>query len=92
MYPALVGKDPRPDGGHWAIYVEGRFNNRSTNPRLGRTKMLRPGTYTVFAALVNNDGTQLRPRVRSGLVNVRVGAMDGGPPTTPDEPPAVTTE
>lgn len=83
MYPARVGKKPSRDGGHWAIFVDGRRNAISTSATVGRTKALADGTHQVAAVLVNNDDSQLRPPVRSGSRSVRVGAS---------EPPAVTTE
>jgi hypothetical protein len=81
MYPSLVGKKPRPGGGHWRILVDGSANAISTSPTVGRTRRLADGMHSVVAELVNNDGTRLRPPARSRAVTVRVG-----------EPAAVTTE
>jgi hypothetical protein len=83
MYPQLVGKKPKPDGGHWHIYVNGRYNNFSTSPTKGQTdpkKKLTPGSYKVYAALANNNHTLLKPSVKSKTVTVTV------------EEPAETTE
>jgi hypothetical protein len=75
MYPKLLGKAPRPDGGHWHIYVNGRYNNYSVNPTRGSTKLnklLPPGTYRVSAHLANNNFTEPRPRIVSNIVTVRL--------------------
>jgi hypothetical protein len=83
MYPRLVGKAPKPDGGHWRIYVNGRYNNLSTSATSGSTnprRALTPGSYVVDARLARNSGKELSPPVRSNRVTVTV------------EEPAETTE
>ena len=75
MYPRLVGKAPKPDGGHWHVYVDGRFNNDATNATRGTTKLTRllsPGTYRVSAHLANNNHVEPRPRIVSNVVTVRI--------------------
>ena len=75
MYPTLVGKAPKLDGGHWHIYVNGRYNNFSTSATRGQTKptkKLGPGEYRIGAVLANNNHTELKPKVRSAPVIVTV--------------------
>jgi hypothetical protein len=75
MYPTLVGKAPKPDGGHWHIYVNGRYNNFSTSATRGQTnpkKKLGPGEYRIGAVLANNNHTEPKPKVRSAPVIVTV--------------------
>ena len=83
MYPGLVGKKAKAGGGHWRIFVNGRYNNLSTSATRGSTnsrRALAPGSYTIDARLVENNGRELRPAVRSKRVTVTV------------EEPAETTE
>lgn len=75
MYPRLLGKAPRRDGGHWRIYVNGRYNNLSTSPTRGSTnprRALAPGTYRITTVLAHNNYRELRPRVRSNVALVTV--------------------
>lgn len=73
MYPALVGKSLNlTDGGHWAIFVSGRFNAASASSTKGKTRPLKRGRYTLYGLLVNNDGSYLDPLVRSNTVRVRI--------------------
>jgi hypothetical protein len=86
MYPALVGKSLNlTDGGHWAIFVGGRFNAASANATKGKSKPLKRGRYTLYAQLVNNDGSYLTPAVRSGTVRVRITRTTRISATTPPE-------
>jgi hypothetical protein len=71
MYPRLVGTPlKRNDGGHWTIFVDRRCNNVSANRSSGKTKALRVGVHRIYAHLVNNDGSFLRPRIKSNTVTV----------------------
>lgn len=74
MYPALVGKRPnKPDGGHWHILVDGKYNNASASASLGKTLKLEPGSRRIVVELANNDHSSLTPPVRSKRVTVRIG-------------------
>ena len=74
MYPALVGKKPnRPSGGHWHIFVDGKYSNASANATTGKTVVLTKGTHKVYAELANNDHSLLSPPVVSRTVTVKVG-------------------
>lgn len=85
LYPARVGKKPNAaDGGHWHIFVDGKYNNFAATTT-GRTLKLAPGSHTIRAELANNDHSSLKPRVQSGSVTVTIAAA-----TTP-APPAATT-
>jgi hypothetical protein len=73
MYPALSGKKPnKPDGGHWRIYVDGRYNNSSTQPTTGKTTKLKPGTHRTWVILANNDDTAVAGTQRSKTLTVVV--------------------
>lgn len=60
--------------GHWNIYVNGKLNNYSVNPRVGKTKVLKKGDYKVYVALVDNDGSPLSEPTRSKTIPVMVDA------------------
>lgn len=60
--------------GHWNIYVNGKPNNYSANPRTGRTKALRKGDYKVYVSLVDKDGSPLSEPGRSKTSPVMVDA------------------
>jgi hypothetical protein len=60
--------------GHWNIYVNGKLNNYSVNPRTGRTKALKTGDYKVYVSLVDNDGSPLSEPTRSKTIPVMVDA------------------
>jgi hypothetical protein len=63
MYPKLVGKKPnKPDGGHWHIFVDGKYNNYTANATTGRSLKLKPGWHKVQAELANNDHSELSRR------------------------------
>jgi alpha-tubulin suppressor-like RCC1 family protein len=71
MYPSLVGQLPnKPDGGHWRIFVDGKYNNLSTSPTTGRTTKLKPGKHTIWAKLANNDDSDVAGSRRSRTVTV----------------------
>jgi Regulator of chromosome condensation (RCC1) repeat len=73
MYPALVGKKPnKPDGGHWRIYVDGRYNSFSTQATTGKTTKLKPGTHRIWVILANNDDTAVAGTRRSRTLTVVV--------------------
>ena len=73
MYPRLVGTPlNRSDGGHWTIFVDRRCNNISANRSKGKTKVLRTGVHRIYAHLVNNDGSFVRPPIKSNTVTVTV--------------------
>jgi hypothetical protein len=73
MYPSLVGTPlKKNDGGHWTIFVDRRCNNVSVNRSSGKTKALRIGVHRIYAHLVNNDGSFLRPPIKSNTVTVTV--------------------
>ena len=87
MYPRLVGKSARrADGGHWHVFVDGKYNGFSSHPTTGRTTKLAEGSHTIRVELANNDHSSLKPPVRSRNVTVTIAASGGGggepPPTT----------
>lgn len=86
MYPKLVGKKRRSaDGGHWHIFVDGRYNGFSASRTLGRTTKLAAGAHTIRVELAHNDHSLLRPAVRSRAVRVDVAAPPEGEPP-PEDP------
>jgi hypothetical protein len=73
MYPKLVGKKAnKPDGGHWHVYVNGKYNNYSASAKSGKTKVLKHGDYKVYVALANNDHSSVRGADRSKTISVMV--------------------
>jgi hypothetical protein len=73
MYPALVGKQTnKPDGGHWHIFVDGKYNNFSANATVGKTLKLKAGWHTLQAELANDDHSELKPPVKSKTMRVHV--------------------
>jgi Regulator of Chromosome Condensation (RCC1) repeat protein len=73
MYPDLAGKKPnKPDGGHWRIFVDGRFNNRATQATTGKTTKLKPGKHRIWVILANNDDTAVAGAQRSKTLAVIV--------------------
>lgn len=85
MYPRLVGKTTRsPDGGHWHIFVDGKYNGFSASATTGKTLKLADGQHVVRAELARNDHSPLKPPVRSRAVSVTIG---GAPPGGGSEPP-----
>jgi hypothetical protein len=74
MYPALVGKKTnKPDGGHWHIYVNGKYNNYSASTKSGHTTKLKHGDYKLYVALANDDHSPVKGAERSKTVTVMVG-------------------
>ena len=74
MYPALVGKKTnKMDGGHWHIYVNGKYNTYSANPKSGKTTKLKKGDYKIYVALANNDHSLVKGAHHSRTVTVMVG-------------------
>lgn len=74
LLPARVGKKPNtPGGGHWHVFVDGKYNNAVAATR-GATTKLAPGAHTIRAELANNDHSRLSPPVRSVAVKITVAA------------------
>lgn len=73
MIPSKVGKKPNsPTGGHWHIFVNGKYNNFSANAKTGKTLKLKPGTYKIQTELANNDHSELSPPVKSKTMSIKV--------------------
>jgi hypothetical protein len=73
MIPSRVGKKPNSaTGGHWHIFVNGKYNNFSANAHTGKTTKLRHGTYKIQAELANNDHSELSPPVKSKTMSIKV--------------------
>lgn len=88
MLPGRVGRKPNSaTGGHWHIYVDGKYNGVSANARTGKTRPLKQGSHVIRVELANNDHSSLGPRVRSRGVTVKVV-----PPTPPPDDPPTETE
>ena len=74
MYPSLVGKKTnKPDGGHWHIYVDGKYNTYSANPAKGTTTKLKKGDHRIYVALANDDHSPVKGTHRSKTITVMVG-------------------
>jgi hypothetical protein len=74
MYPALVGKKTnKRDGGHWHIYVDGKYDNLSANPTRGVTTKLKKGDYKIYVALANDDHSLVKGTHPSKTITVMVG-------------------
>ena len=58
--------------GYWVILVDGKRNVLSRNKTAGVTKVLKPGRHTLRAELVREDGSTMKPRVRSLATKVVV--------------------
>lgn len=81
MYPKRVGKKRRSGGGgHWHIFVDGRYNGFSASRTLGRTTKLAAGAHTIRVELAHNDHSPLRVAVRSRAVRVDVATPPKGEP------------
>ena len=95
LYPARVGKKPNmANGGHWHLFVDGKYNNFSAKATTGKTVALKKGTHKIFVALANNDHSPLKPPVTSRTITVKVGVPTTPPPESPapqPEPPATPT-
>ncbi len=88
MYPKLVGKKlNKPDGGHWHVYVNGKYNNFSANPTVGKTTTLKPGTYKIRVELANDDHSEVERAAPSRTVTVKVLSSSPPPPAPPPPPP-----
>jgi hypothetical protein len=73
MYPKLVGaKTNKNDGGHWHVFVNGKYNNYSASAKSGTTKVLRHGDYKIYVALANNDHSPVKGADRSKTISVMV--------------------
>jgi hypothetical protein len=62
-------------GGRWRIFVDGRYNNFSTRPRLGLALNLRPGLHRVTADVVAGRRRSRRSPARRILVKAPAGAQ-----------------
>lgn len=64
MYPGEVGQPTnRPDGGHYHIYVNGKYRAVGTNPLRARVCGLAQGrTHSFRIVLANNNHRELRAR------------------------------
>ena len=83
LLPALVGKKPNAaDGGHWHIFVDGKYNNAAAATK-GITTKLAPGSHTILVELAHNDHSRLSPPVRSAAVTVTVAGAAGGAGASP---------
>jgi hypothetical protein len=73
MIPSRVGKKPNSAiGGHWHIFVNGKYNNFSANAKTGRTTKLKAGTYKIQVELANNDHSELSRPVKSKTMTIKV--------------------
>ena len=73
MYPSLVGKKTnKADGGHWHIFVNGKYNNYSANATKGVTTKLKKGDYKITVALVNDDHSPVKGTHPSKPVSVMI--------------------
>ena len=64
MYPQWVGNPHNAvDGGHYHVYVNGKYHSVGTNPLAARACGLEGGrSYTLRVVLANNDHSELRAR------------------------------
>lgn len=64
MYPKEIGKKKiRPNGGHYRVYVDGKFRTTGKNPRYVTVCKLASGdTHRLRVVLAYNDGTELAAR------------------------------
>ncbi len=73
MFPALIGSKPnRLDGGHWALYVNGKVRARSGKASVTVTGLPK-GRIRFFVALANNDLSRLERADRSPIYTHVVG-------------------
>lgn len=74
MLPSRVGLKPNSaTGGHWHVFIDGKYNNYSANATTGRALKVKSGWHTVQAELANNDHSELKPPVKSRTMRVHVG-------------------
>lgn len=73
MYPGKVGTPINDfDGGHYHVYVNGKYHNVGSNPTRARACGLAGGqSYSLRVILANNDHSELR--ARSQLVSATLG-------------------
>jgi len=64
MYPGQVGSPINNfDGGHYHVYVNGKYHNVGSNPTRARACGLAGGqSYSLRVILANNDHSELRAR------------------------------
>jgi hypothetical protein len=73
MLPTTVGKTPNSaTGGHWHIFVNGKYNNFSAGAHTGRTLKLEHGTYKIQVELANNDHSELSQPVKSKVMTIKI--------------------
>jgi len=74
MYPKLVGKKTnKANGGHWHIFVNGKYNTYSANATKGTTLKLKKGDYKITVALANDDHSPVKGTHASKAVTAMVG-------------------
>ena len=74
LLPAQIGKKPNEaDGGHWHLYVDGKYVAAS-GTLTAATAKLSSGAHRLRVELVNNDHSSLAPPVGSATVTVKVAA------------------
>ena len=74
MFPSRVGKKPNStEGGHWHVFVDGKYNNFSANAHTGKALKVKAGWHTVRVELANNDHSELSPPRKSKSMRVHVG-------------------
>jgi len=74
MLPSRVGKKPNSaTGGHWHVFIDGKYNNFSANATTGKALKVKSGWHTVMAELANNDHSELSPPRKSKTMRVHVG-------------------
>jgi len=73
MYPGEVGSSVnRPDGGHYHVYVNGKYNRFGSNATRARVCGLESGqTYRLRVVLANNNHRELRARSQVVTVVLR---------------------
>ena len=73
MYPKLVGSNTnKKDGGHWHIFVNGKYDNYSASVKSGKTTKLKKGDYKLYVALANDDHSPVKGSDRSKKISVMV--------------------
>jgi hypothetical protein len=73
MYPKEIGEEKlRPNGGHYRVYVDGRFRTNGKNPRyVNVCRLSRGDTHRLRVVLAYNDGTELAARSQVVTVELR---------------------
>ena len=73
MIPSKVSKKPNSaTGGHWHIFVNGKYNNYSANATKGTTLKLKKGDYKITAALANDDHSPVKGTHPTKAISVMV--------------------